>query len=158
MKLGQDELLRQIQKEKVVFIEPGKPFAAGMKLEAIFSSMKGVIRICDPFVDVKTLDVLYRSATPGLMIKLLTIQIKDSSSFKREVLKLQHEGYNIDVRTVSAGQLHDRYFIDDIHFWLSGNSLNNIGRKESFVVALNGDIRKSMLQTFDSRWQSAITI
>ena len=158
MKLGQDELLKQIQKEKVVFIEPGKPFAAGMKLEAVFSSMKGVLKISDPYVDVKTLDVLYRCVGSDLVIKLLTVNVKDEQNFKREILKLQHEGYNIEVRTVSAGQLHDRYIIDDNHFWLSGNSLNNIGKKESFIVALDGDIRTSMLQTFDSRWQSAVTI
>lgn len=158
MKIGQDELLKQTQKENVVFIEPGKPFAAGMKLEEIFSSTKGIVKISDPYVDIKTLNVLYRCPTPGLVIKLLTVQIKDQVNFKHEILKLQQEGYNIEVRTISAGDLHDRYFIDDNHFWLSGNSLNNIGRKESFIVRLDGDIRKSMMQTFDSRWQSAITI
>ena len=158
MKLGQDELLRQIQKEKVVLIEPGKPFVAGMKLETIFSSMKGVLKISDPYVDIKTLDVLYRCTTAKLAIKLLTVQIKDEQKFKREILKLRHEGHAIEVRKISAGELHDRYFIESNHFWLSGNSLNNIGKKESFIVALGGDIRKNMLKTFDSRWQSAVIV
>jgi hypothetical protein len=158
MKLGQDVLLNQMHKEKVVLIEPGKPFAAGMKLETIFSSMSGFIKISDPYVDIKTLDILYRCAGIGLAIRILTSQIKDETSFNHEISKLQHEGCDIEVRKVSTGTLHDRYIIDGKHFWLSGNSLNNIGKKESFIVALDGDIYTSMLNTFNSRWQSSISI
>lgn len=157
MKLGQDELLKQMQKERVVYIEPGKPFTAGTKLESIFESMTGTLKISDPYIDVKTLDVLFRSNV-SLPLRILTVNIKDEASFQRELTKFQHEGYNIEVRKISQGDLHDRYFIDDKHFWLSGNSLNNLGKKESFIVALDGDIRKSMLQVFDSRWQSGIVI
>lgn len=158
MKLGQDELLKQMQKEKVILLEPGKPFAAGIKIENIFSSMKGLIKISDPYVDIKTLDVLYRSANIGIPIRILTSQIKDESTVKRELQKLHHEGMDIEIRKVTTGVLHDRYFIDDNNFWLSGNSLNNLGKKESFIVLLGTDIKNSTNQTFDSRWQSAISI
>ncbi len=158
MKLGQEELMKQIQKERVVLIEPGKPFAAGIKVESIFSSMKGVIKISDPYVDVKTLDVIYRSANIGLPIRILTVQIKDEPSFKREIQKLHHEGLDIEVRQTSGGVLHDRYFIDDNIFWLSGNSLNSLGKKESFIVMLSSDMRNTINQTFDSRWQSATSV
>lgn len=157
MKLGQDELLKQIRQERVIYIEPGKPFTAGMKLESIFGSMTGILKISDPYIDVKTLDVLSRSKV-SLPLRILTVNIKDEAGFKRELTKFQHEGYTIEVRKISQGNLHDRYFIDDKHFWLSGNSLNNLGKKESFIVTLDGDIRKSMLQVFDSRWQSATSI
>lgn len=158
MKLGQDELLRQIQQEKVVLIEPGKPFAAGIKVETIFSSMKGVLKISDPYVDIKTLDVLYRSANLGLPIRLLTAQIKDEPTVKREIQKMHHEGMDIEVRKTTSTVLHDRYFTDDNHLWLSGNSLNNLGKKESFIVMLGDDMRASVNQTFDSRWVSAVSI
>lgn len=158
MKLGQDELSKQMQKEKVVLLEPGKPFAAGMKVESIFSSMKGLIKISDPYVDIKTLDVLYRSANIGIPIRILTSQIKDESTIKREMQKLHHEGMDIEMRKVMAGVLHDRYFIDDNNFWLSGNSLNNLGKKESFIVMLGADMRNTLNQTFDSRWQASISI
>jgi len=158
MTLGQDELLKQMQKEKVLFIEPGKPFAAGMKIENIFSSMKGSVKISDPFVDIKTLDVIYRSLNIGIPIRILTVQVKNEDAFNREVQKLHHEGLDLEVRKISSGILHDRYFIDDNQFWLSGNSLNNLGQKESFIVMLGSDIRNSMIQTFDSRWQSSIAI
>ncbi len=158
MKLGQDELLKQMQKEKVVLLEPGKPFAAGIKIESIFSSMKGMIKISDPYVDIKTLDVLYRSANIGIPIRILSSQIKDEATIKRELQKLHHEGMDIEIRRVTVGLLHDRYFIDANNFWLSGNSLNSLGKKESFIVMLGSDMRGSLNQTFDSRWQSGISI
>ena len=158
MKLGQEELMRQIQKERVVLIEPGKPFAAGIKVENIFAGMKGIIKISDPYLDVKTLDVIYRSANVGLPIRILTVQIKDEAVFKREVQKLQHEGVDIEVRKISNGVLHDRYFIDDKNLWFSGNSLNNLGKKESFIVMLGSDFRNTINQTFDSRWQSSTSV
>ncbi len=158
MKLGQEELVRQMQKEKVLLIEPGKPFAAGMHVENIFSTMKGSIKISDPYVDIKTLDVIYRSANMGIPIRVLTVQIKDEAAFKREMQKLHHEGMDLEVRKTNEGLLHDRYFIDDNHFWLSGNSLNNLGKKESFIVMISSDMRNTVNQTFDSRWQSAISI
>lgn len=158
MKLGQDELLKQMQRERVILLEPGKPFAAGMKVDSIFSSMRGSVKISDPYIDIKTLDVLYRSANIGIPIRVLTSQIKDESTIRRELQKLHHEGMDIEIRKVTAGVLHDRYFIDDNNFWLSGNSLNNLGKKESFIVMLGADIRSSLNQTFNSRWQSGITI
>lgn len=158
MKSGQEELQKQMLKEKVILIQPGKPFEAGMKIENIFSGVKGTLKISDPFVDVKSLNVIYRSANVGVPIRILTVQIKDESSFKREIQNLQHEGLDIEVRKTPSGILHDRYFIDDEHFWLSGNSLNNLGKKESFIVTLGKDLRDTVNQTFNSRWQSGISL
>jgi len=159
MKSGQDELLRQMRKGRVTLLEPGKPFSAGIELGNIFSQMEGVVRISDPYIDEKTLDVIHKHLSDsGLTIKLLTSQITNEARFKRDLKKLQAEGVAVEVRRINKGILHDRYFIDDKHFWLSGNSLNNLGNKESFIVMLSNDIRQSMLQTFNSRWQSAITV
>lgn len=158
MKLGRDELLKQINKETVVFLEPGKPFSAGVKVESIFTKMKGTIKISDPYVDVKTLDLIHRSMNVSTPIRLLTVQVKDEAMIKREIQKLQIEGFNLEIRKVSSSILHDRYLIDDNNFWLSGNSLNNIGKKESFIIMLGGDMRNILNQTFDSRWSSAISL
>lgn len=158
MKLGRDELLKQINRETVVFLEPGKPFTAGMKVESIFKKMKGTIKISDPYVDIKTLDLIHRSMDANIPIRLLTVQVKDEAMVKREVQKLQIEGFNFEIRKVSSGVLHDRYLIDNNNFWLSGNSLNNIGKKESFIIMLGGDMRNILNQTFDSRWSSAVSV
>lgn len=159
MKSGQDELLKQMRKGRVTLLEPGKPFSAGIELGNIFSQMEGVVRISDPYVDEKTLDVIHKHfSDSGLTIRILTAQISDEARFRRELGKLQAEGISIEVRKIDKRILHDRYFIDDKHFWLSGNSLNSLGKKESFIVMLSDGIRQSILQTFNSRWQSAIAI
>lgn len=159
MKSGQEDLLKQMKKGRVTLLEPGKPFSAGVELGNIFSQMVGVVRFSDPYVDDKTLDVIYKhfSGTKQL-IKILTSQITNEARFKRDLEKMRVEGINIEVRKINKGILHDRYFIDDKHFWLSGNSLNNLGKKESFIVMLSNGIRQNVLQTFNSRWQSAITV
>lgn len=158
MKLGRDELLKQMNKETVIFLEPEKPFTAGVKVESIFSGMKGIIKISDPYVDIKTLDLIHRSMNINVPIRLLTVQIKDESMVKREIQKLQIEGFDLEIRKLPSGVLHDRYWMDNNNFWLSGNSLNNIGKKESFVIMLGGDMRNTLNQTFDSRWASAISV
>jgi len=159
MKNGQEELLKQMKKERATLLEPGKPFSAGVELGNIFSQMVGVVRFSDPYVDDKTLDIIYKHFSDAkLSIKILTSQITNEARFKRDLEKMKVEGINIEVRKINKSVLHDRYFIDDKHFWLSGNSLNNLGKKESFIVMLSDGIRQSMLQTFNSRWQSAITI
>ena len=157
MQSGQEELLNQMRKGRVTLLEPGKPFSAGVELGNIFSQMTGVARFSDPYVDEKTLDVVHKHfSDTKLSIRILTSQIANEERFKRDLEKMRVEGINIEVRKIDKGILHDRYFIDDKHFWLSGNSLNNLGKKESFIVMLSDGIRQSMLQTFNSRWQSAI--
>lgn len=159
MKSGQEELLKQMKKGRATLLEPGKPFSAGVELGNIFSQMVGVVRFSDPYVDDKTLDIIYKHFSDTKpSIRILTSQITNEARFKRDLEKMKVEGINIEVRKINKGVLHDRYFIDDKHFWLSGNSLNNLGKKESFIVMLSDGIRQSMLQTFNSRWQSAITV
>lgn len=158
MKSGQDRLLKQMEKGKVTLLEPGKPFSAGVEFGRIFSQMGGVVRISDPYVDEKTLDLIYKYVDKRLPVRILTSQITNEARFKRDLEKIKLEDFNIEIRKISKGILHDRYFVDDRHFWLSGNSLNNLGKKESFIVVLGNGIRQSMLKTFNSRWQSAVVI
>ena len=156
MKSGQDELLNQMRRDRVTLLEPGKPFTAGVELGNIFSQMSGAVRVSDPYVDENTLKLIHKHfADTQLSIKVLTSKISNPTQFKSDLEKLKVERVNIEVRKIGKGILHDRYFMDDNRFWFSGNSLNNLGNKESFIVRLDGDIRQSMVKTFDSRWKSA---
>ena len=159
MKSGQDELLQQMRKDRVILLEPGKPFSAGIELGHVFTRMEGAVCFSDPYIDEKTLDLIHRYfADTQMSIRVLTSQITDRKRFKHDLEKIRVEGIKIQIRKIGTGVLHDRYFIDDKHFWLSGNSLNNLGKKESFIVMLGDGIRKSMLQTFHSRWHSATEV
>jgi len=146
---------------RVVFIESGKPFSAkNVLLKDLFARLKGEILICDPFVDIRTLDVLFKNVEKQKPVKVLTRNVSDkpTGTFARHLGEMRSEGFQIAIAQYAASELHDRYIMDDVAFWLSGNSLNHLGNKESFLVSLGDDIRKSMLQLFNSRWSAAAVL
>lgn len=158
MKSGVEELEKHSIRRKVVMIESGKPFTAkNVDLSEIFKQLKSKIKICDPYADLSTLDVIFNSIEKDTTVLLLTSKIveKVQGSFKRQISDLQNEGYKFEVRVYTSSHLHDRYIMDDSNFWLSGNSLNFLGNKESFIVSLGEDIRSSMSEVFNRRWKIA---
>lgn len=143
---------------KVTFIDSGKPFAAkNFTIKEIFGSDYKELLICDPYIDINTLDIVYKNFLTEVPIRILTVNVIDKPQgiFKRQLIDLSKEGFNIEVHIYDKSVLHDRYVISDNSFWLCGNSLNYLGNKESFIVLLGDDIRQSMLSTFNSRWKNS---
>ena len=83
---------------------------------------------------------------------------KPKGSFDRYLSEVKKEGFQIEVGVYSSSDLHDRYIMDNKTFWLSGNSFNRLGNKESFIVRLGKDVHQSMLTTFNNRWKVALKI
>jgi hypothetical protein len=52
-------------------LPPGSPYKGLMELRRVLSSATGFAKICDTYVNIKTLDILY-SIPEGVSIKLLT--------------------------------------------------------------------------------------
>jgi len=155
---GIELLTKANTKPGVKVIDGASPFGAKT------SSLKEVLRdgyqtvsICDPYVDVNTLDVLYKNLKRGATIKILTVVIKDvpQGTLSRLLNDLRSEGFDVEIRVYKKGTLHDRYLITEKQFVLSGNSLNYLGNKESFLVTLGEDIRQSMLATFNAHWKAS---
>ncbi len=160
MECGRKKLLEQIN-DNVVFIEPGKPFSAkNIALKKVFGEFRGNVKICDPFVDIYTLDIIFKNIDKKCTINILTANIIDKpiGIFNRHLEELRQEGFNIEVRVYKQSTLHDRYVMDDKSFWLSGNSFNHLGKKESFLVLLGGDIYQSMSSMFNNRWKTSLPI
>lgn len=158
MQKGKDALKSQ---NKVIFIDSGKPFTAkNFTLKEILGVNYKELSICDPYVDVNTLDIIYRNFLKGMPIKILTANIidKPKGSFNRQLIDLKKEGFNIEIRIYKNSTLHDRYIISEKNFWLCGNSLNYLGNKESFIVLLGDDIRQNMISTYNSRWKISTII
>ena len=156
MEPGRKKLLEQSQNDKVIFIEANKPFSAkNVALKDIFSGLKGETLICDPYVDIHTLDIIFKNSDKKKPVKILTKNIidKPTGTFAEHLADLRNEGYTVEIGIYSSSDLHDRYIMDSQTFWLSGNSLNHLGNKESFIVRLGEDIRQSMLATFNNRWK-----
>lgn len=156
MEEGRKQLRESASTGQVVTIEAGKPFSAkNIELKKVFSSLFGEIYISDPYLDVNTLDIIFKNIDKVTPVKLLTQNLidKPSGTFARNLTELRKEGYKIEIGLYSRSDLHDRYLMDSRSFWLSGNSLNHLGEKESFVVRLGEDIRQSMMATFNNRWR-----
>lgn len=156
MKDGQDQLSQGLSKN-LIYIEPDKPYKGKRAaVEDLFLCLKGEVKICDPYCGNALLNLLYNNLNKKNPIKILTKQILDKppGSFSAAIEDLRREGYKINVKIYSSSILHDRYIIDEKNAWLSGNSFNDLGNKESFIINLGFDIRQSILATFNSRWKS----
>jgi hypothetical protein len=70
-------------------------------------------------------------------------------AFQRE------RGGILEVRVLPQGYLHDRYIIHNDGMLLLGASLKDVGKKQSFVVAIGSDVAQSVATAFDGQWQSA---
>lgn len=158
MESGRKQLRELNGGSAVIAIEAGKPFSAkNVELKKVFLSLSGEIYISDPYLDIHTLDVIFKNIDTATPVKILSQNLVDkpSGTFARHLAELRKEGYQIEIGVYSGSDLHDRYLMDNKSFWLSGNSLNHLGEKESFVVRLGEDIRQSMMATFNNRWKVA---
>jgi len=161
MEPGRKKLGSQISDDRVVFIEAGKPFSAkNIGLKKIFSQLNGQIDVSDPYIDMQTLDSVFKNIDKKHKVRILTQNVidKPKGTFGRHLADLRNEGYQVEVGVYSNSDMHDRYIMDIKTFWLSGNSLNHLGSKESFIVRLGEDVRQSMSATFNNRWKIAVKI
>ena len=144
-------------KSSVLFITPQQSLTAIRAVEDILGTLKGFVRVCDPYVDGRTLDWL-SSCQQATKLDLLTTNIKNrTTTFARDLAAFnrQHAALNLDVRVLPPGVLHDRYFIDDNQLVLFGTSLNNLGAKQTFVVAAGEDLRQAVISTLSDGWSKA---
>lgn len=142
----------------VTFIEPTQAYSKLREVHAILGSVKGDLLVCDPYVELRSLDML-DECDESTSIQLLTVDVKQIAGFKHamKAFSTQH-GVTVEVRTLPKGVLHDRYLIHDGGMLMFGTSLNGLGLKQSFVIALGDDIRASVAATFASEWQRAIPL
>lgn len=150
MGAGSDEL--DATSGRVMFVEPSRGFSGLRETHALIATMTGEVRVCDPYVDARTLDML-AAANSASEIRLLTFNVKQAAGLKHAAKAFaQEHGVNLEIRLASSQILHDRYVIHDGGMLLFGTSLNGIGLKQSFVVALGEDIRATVLASFDGAW------
>jgi len=139
----------------VTFIEPTTAYTKLREVHSLLGSVAGALRVCDPYVALRTLDML-AECQKATSIQLLTVNVDKVAGFKQAMKAFATEhGIALDVRTLPKGVLHDRFLIHDDGMLMFGTSLNGLGLKQSFVVALGEDIRASVAATFDTDWQRA---
>jgi hypothetical protein len=140
------------------FIEPTQAYSKLREVHALLGDVTGDLRVCDPYVELRTLDMLAECESAD-SIKLLTVNVKQPAGFKQAMKAFVTEhGIGLDVRTLPSGVLHDRFVIHDAGMLMFGTSFNGLGLKQSFVVALGQDIRASVVATFEAEWQRATPV
>lgn len=142
--------------EAITFVNPMTALQETLKLHDLLTRLKGVIRVCDPYLDDSTIEHL-QACPKGTEIRLLTMNVRDTGPVRRVVAAARTAGYQLEIRVVTARSLHDRYVIDDSDMVILGTSLNGFGKKQSFVIQAGPDIRQTVLSEFDQQWNGAAT-
>jgi hypothetical protein len=152
MKQGADRI--RTQADGIILTDPSHAFSSLRRLNQILEALLGEVLLCDPYIDDET--PLALTAVPKRsFIKLLTPNISDPPQFRRNLHAYQREYGNLEIRVSHTKDLHDRYIIDDAGMWLLGQSLNGIGKKQSFLVLVGANIRQLVTDGFLGRWNSA---
>lgn len=151
------ELLNALVTDKTIYyLESGKPYSVrNIQMESFFLGLQNYALITDPYFDLKTIDLLYKNIDKNLHVKFITVNIKESSlsTIRSALNDIEVEGYKVDVRLYNMSPLHDRLIIDENSLWISGNSLNGLGSKESFIINAGSDIKEAMEAVFNRRWK-----
>jgi len=149
-----EELLGAAQ-SSILFIEPTQAVKATLSLHDFFSKLEGTVRVCDAYLDNTTLEHLH-ALDKGVIVQLLTKNVKDAGPLRRIVAAWKSEGRNLEIRVDGSAPLHDRYIIDDSNMMILGTSLNGFGKKQCFIIQTGPDLRAVLIPVFGGLWKSAM--
>ena len=165
MQSGKNYLISQIKEGsiEVLYFEPGKRYASKRLLvQEILGSLRGELRIVDPYCAERTLDVLnkVRNIT-RFLTKIENLRQRERSRFLRELqdFKSEPEHSNIEFRNYPDTDIHDRYIISHNSLIILGHSIKDLGSKESFAIKLDNksikEIFEDLSNKFNRRWKTS---
>jgi hypothetical protein len=158
---GKKEIENILSKEmiRVVRIESGQPRTGRLHLGEELSQLKDIVRICDPYYGVRTLDSL-EHIPKACRIRFLTAKTsEDHRKLQAAIKDFVKENPRTEFRlTKNPSQLHDRYVLTDNILLILGHGLKDIGGKESFIIRLDknvvSDLIREMTCSFDTQWST----
>lgn len=162
MKPGKEYLLSQMREGSVqlFYFEPGKCFSSKRILSKnILDDLQGDLKIVDPYCNERTLDILkeVRDREVKVLTRVENLRQKDRDRFLREVKDFKSESKNIEFKSYPYTDIHDRYIISSDSLVILGHSIKDLGSKESFVILLNRNTSKNIVEAlnenFDRRWR-----
>lgn len=167
MKEGKEHLLASTGRGslKIYYFEPGRRYSSKRVLrERILDELEGEIKIVDPYCDSGTLDILSKKKSKN--IKFLTRIENLRESMKQRFLndlkdfKLEYD--DVEFRSYSKTEIHDRYILSDEKLVILGYSLKDLGAKESFAIVLDKrtskDVFDALTDNFNRRWKASIPL
>ena len=130
----------------------------------IINNLKGELKIVDPYCNEGTLDILkdVRDREVKVLTRVENLREKQRDRFLREIEDFKSENKNIEFRSYPYKDIHDRYVISSEFLAILGHSIKDLGSKESFVILLNRNTSKNIVdalnENFDRRWKQSKTI
>ena len=167
MKPGKAHLISQAKEGsiQVVYFEPDKRYTSKRLLSKnILASLKGELRIVDPYCSERTLDILrdIGNEHAKFLTRVENLRERDRERFLREIQDFKSEKPNIEFRSCLNIDIHDRYIISSGSLVVLGHSIKDLGSKESFAITLNRDASKNIVEAitenFDRRWKQSNTL
>ena len=167
MKPGKDYLISQAKEGSIqaVYFEAGKLYTSKRLLSKnILASLKGELRIVDPYCSERTLDILkdIKNEHAKFLTRVENLREQDRERFLRELQDFKSEKANMEFRSYPNPDIHDRYIISSDSLVVLGHSIKDLGGKESFAITLNRDASKNIveavIENFDRRWQQSNTL
>jgi hypothetical protein len=141
----------------VVRIESGFPRTARVTLGEMLAGLAGLVRICDPYYGVRTLDSLDH-VPKACAVRFLTAKTNESGAkVQRAIADFVKERPSTEFRiAANPRDLHDRYVVTSDTLLILGHGLKDIGGKESFIIRLGRDLSADLIdeitKAFDVRW------
>lgn len=138
-------------------IESDTPRQARRKLGEVLKSLKGTVRICDPFYGIGTLDSL-DFLPKNCEVRFLTQKTNEPTRKISGALRDFHKEKNKTEFRIApkTAKLHDRYILTENEILILGHGLKDIGNKESFIIVLDKnlipDLINEMVDFFDKEW------
>ncbi len=147
----------------VVRIESGHPRTARLRLGEVLNTLRGTIRVCDPYYGVRTLDSLDHIPRT-CSIRFLTAKSNEPAlKIQNAIRDFIKERPSSEFRIATApADLHDRYVLSADTLLILGHGLKDIGGKESFMIRIGRELAPDLLHEltsiFDSRWKSGSSL
>lgn len=154
------EHLLEISGPKVVQIQSGEYHTARKHLQEMLAELHGVVRICDPYYGVQSLDVLEMIPSTCDVRFLTASPSGPQTTLSSRLSHFQRQYPHVQIRVYpTSSDLHDRYLIEEDYFWLLGHGIKDVGNKESFIVRIKSDHARDLIthltSTFDERWSNS---
>jgi len=147
---------------ETIFLDGTKHWTDYNQFSKLIQKTKGDVKVLDKFYNRESLKTLSDFGRTRKIKFLTSIKSnsEDATAFSSQLAKFKHEFKNFEVKVYSKEyELHDRYIITSDFLILLGRGLQDLGGKESFVVAFKtnavSDIKSLLESKFDERWKKS---
>jgi len=161
---GKDHLkqLRGPNDIQVIFVDGKSPRSDYQQFSDLAKQTKGEVKIVDKFYSRDSLNAIEEFGS-SRKIRFLSAKLaanENDAKFRKELQRFKREYPNMEMRLYQKEhELHDRYALTNDYLVLLGRGLQDIGGKESFVIALKDEVAKEIKETlntkFEERWNKS---